>query len=178
MDDKLRQRLKSQLDGLFAFAYTLTRREHFARDLVQETALKALSAKNVPENETAFRVWIFRILRNSWIDEVRRNGHEVALPDDLCSNIDHHAGEHERRLLNLITLKMGFERLSDAHREILALIDVAGLSYEEAAQTLSLPRGTVMSRVARARATLIELTQDATDTGVIRASSRFVNRRS
>ena len=177
MRQQVRDQLKLNLRGLYAYAYTLTRREDLAKDLVQDVAIKVLSAKGIPHNETALRVWMFRIVRNAWIDKVRRNGREEELLSELGIAAIAPAQKPEHDLLNIISLKIGFENLSHNHREVLALVDMAGFSYEEAASTLSLPKGTVMSRVARARAALIEATEARDDSSVIHADARFLNRR-
>ena len=149
------KRIVAHLDGLFGFAFTLTRNVEEAEDLVQDTALRALKARNVPPNDTAYRVWLYRILRNKFIDQTRKSIPEPYDPQVLSEMqaVDAHA---EERQITTLTVHQAFEILSDEHRQILSLIDIAGMSYGEAAQVLGIPDGTVMSRVSRARAKMIE----------------------
>ncbi len=150
------RRLEAYLSRLFGYALSLTNDREQARDLVQDCALKALSAKRVPEDLPAYRAWLFRILRNAFLDRQRcagRLGATIELTDDtpLNGGIWH----SDDRLISAITVRLGLAKLSQSHREILAVVDVIGFSYAEAAAFLSVPVGTVMSRVSRARQALL-----------------------
>ena len=164
MDADKRIRLQSHYKGLYGFALTLAHNEDEARDLVQETALRALGADNVPEDATAFRVWLFRILHNAWRDRLKRHDNRAkASLDDL----DHAVrfGEwltlHEQRI-NVMAVRASLEKLSPDHRQVIALIDVAGLKYAEAGAVLQVPTGTIMSRLARARHALLAAMNELT----------------
>ncbi len=150
-----RARLKSSLDKLYPYAYSLTRNEEDAQDLIQETALKALSAKSTPDNPIAYRVWLFKILRNACIDKSRLKIPVGVEPEDLeeLQMLDFWC-ENEQQL-DRLNLKLCFERLSISQREIISLIDIVGASYAEAAEILNVPNGTIMSRLSRARRALI-----------------------
>ncbi len=156
MHDPRRNRLESYLSRLFGYGFSLTNDREQARDLVQECALKALSAPRVPTDEAAYRAWLFRILRNAFRDRQRRQGRQgqaVEFTDDAAP-----AGEiwlSDDRLISAITVRLGMAKLSQPHREVLAVVDMVGLSYAEAAELLSVPVGTVMSRVSRARQALL-----------------------
>jgi RNA polymerase sigma-70 factor (ECF subfamily) len=154
--DPRRNRLESYLSRLFGYALSLTNDREQAGDLVQECALKALSAKRVPEDEAAYRAWLFRILRNAFLDRRRRAGQHgttVELTDDEVLNGE--IWRSDDRLISAITVRIGITKLSQSHREVLAVIDIVGFSYAEAAEFLSVPVGTVMSRVSRARRALL-----------------------
>jgi RNA polymerase sigma-70 factor (ECF subfamily) len=155
MSDDRDDRLRSHLKSLFGFAFSLTGERDTARDLVQETALKTLSAKNVPEDAAAFRVWLFRILRNAFVDDVRRRKPVCMDPEDL-EQLAPSDDWSEHRQINVVAVQQGFVKLSPEHRQVLALVDVAGMSYAEAAAALDVPVGTIMSRVSRARAALLQ----------------------
>lgn len=149
-------RIEPYLARLYRFAFSLAGTDDEARDLVQSCALKALSARQAPVDEPAFRAWLFRILRNEFIDRYRRARRTAEHFDDMPPEED--AGEYwggDERLINVVGVRAGFARLPQPHREILALIDCAGLSYEEAALALAVPVGTVMSRLSRARRRLL-----------------------
>jgi RNA polymerase sigma-70 factor (ECF subfamily) len=143
------------LPRLFGYAVSLTLDRDAARDLVQDCALKALEARRVPADEPAFRAWLFTIVRNAFLDGRRRldRSPEVEIEDHDDAAF---AGGHDDSLINAISVRVGMTRLSREHREILALIDVAGFSYGEAATVLDVPAGTVMSRVSRARRALLK----------------------
>ena len=143
------------MKGLFGFAVALVRDEDRARDLVQDTVVKVLGARDVPVNDTAFRVWLFRILRNIFLDQARRDRVDYKDPEDLVAD----AGDDgwiEDRQITVLAVRSAFDAISVAHRNVLTLVDVAGMSYAEAAEILDVPQGTIMSRVARARAKLMQ----------------------
>jgi RNA polymerase sigma-70 factor (ECF subfamily) len=142
--------LKSLLPRLTGFARTMLGHGDLARDLVQEAVARALAARRVPGEPAAYRAWMFRIVRNAAIDELRRQRVQVpdeAPPADLWRFDD-------ARIAS-ITVSQGLAALTAEHREIIALIDIAGFSYAEAAEFLDVPAGTVMSRISRARSALL-----------------------
>lgn len=142
--------LNSLLPRLTAFARTLLGHRDLARDLVQEAATRALAARRVPEDPAAYRAWMFRIVRNAAIDELRRQRTQIA---DEAPAVDLWRFDEAR--IAKITIEQGLAAVAPAHREIIALIDIAGFSYAEAAALLRVPVGTVMSRIARARSALV-----------------------
>ncbi len=151
-----RDRLEGYLSRLFGYGLSLTNDHDQAGDLVQECALKALSAARVPTDEAAYRAWLFRILRNAFLDRQRRRrrrGQAVELTDEMAA--DGGIWHGDDRLISAITVRLGLAKLSRAHREILAVIDMVGFSYAEAAELLGVPVGTVMSRISRARQALL-----------------------
>lgn len=157
------------LPALYNFASWLARDTGEAEDLVQETLLKALHGFSGFEPGTNFKAWIFRILRNSYLTS--RTGLQamrtVALEDEL--NDDHDSGplQYPEAIVNRRTPELDLIRMRDAEAlqtsmaklappllEILLLCDVEEMKYREIAIVLAIPIGTVMSRVARARAQL------------------------
>ena len=151
-----RERLEPHLGRLFAYAVALTRDRTDAEDLVQDCAVRVLSAKRIPDEEVPYRAWSFRILRNLFIDRCRAASRQgIAWSDSDDSPETAPAARTEERLVSTLTVRMGMERLSTPHREMLALVDMCGYSYAEAAEILEIPAGTVMSRVSRARRALL-----------------------
>ena len=155
-------RLEAYLDRLFGFAVSLAGDREMARDLVQDCAVKALSARRVPRDEPAYRAWLFRVLRNGFIDGLRRDQRRPETVELGCEEAPALQGTDEaalwrcdQELVSRIAVKLAMDRLNDREREIIALIDVAGLTYGEAAQVLAIPVGTVMSRISRARHALL-----------------------
>ncbi len=155
-------RLENYLSRLYGYAVSLARDPETAKDLVQQCALKSLSAKSVPADESAYRAWLFVILRNAFIDHVRRNRladdlFEPEPPDDPSMEYR----EDDERLINILNVKQVMSRLRPRDREIIGLVDLAGLSYAETARIMNVPTGTVMSRISRARARLLDLVDES-----------------
>lgn len=142
--------LQALLPQLFAFARFMLSDAETARDIVQEASARALAAARVPPDPDAYRAWMFRIVRNAAIDEIRRR----RLPD-----VEYHAPadlwHFDDARIAKITVEQGLTMLGPDHREIISLIDIAGFSYSDVADLLGIPVGTVMSRIARAREALL-----------------------
>jgi RNA polymerase sigma-70 factor (ECF subfamily) len=150
------RRIEPYLSRLYGYALSLTENPQDAMDLVQECAARAIAAGRVPEDDSAYRAWLFRILRNRFIDDRRRSRHAPEALDDPDAGDDATANwQGESALISSITVKMGLKRLPQVQRDIIALVDIAGLSYAEAAALLNIPEGTVMSRLCRARRILL-----------------------
>ncbi|MDO5613104.1 MAG: sigma-70 family RNA polymerase sigma factor [Paracoccus sp. (in: a-proteobacteria)] len=156
MDKDFGEELVRHLPSLRRFGLSLSRRADVADDLVQITVERAISNAARFDRSTRMQPWLFRIMRNAFIDMTRRartagtgiDVHETpeALPHDPGAGI-------EARLM-LETAWAAMETLPDEQREILHLICVDELSYAEAAEVLGIPKGTVMSRLSRARQAL------------------------
>jgi RNA polymerase sigma-70 factor (ECF subfamily) len=142
--------LAALLPQLFAFARVMLGDREAARDIVQEASARALGAARVPPDPAAYRAWMFRVVRNAAIDEIRRRrlpDPELHAPADLWRFDDARIAK--------ITVEQGLTMLGPEHREIISLIDIAGFSYSDVAGLLGIPIGTVMSRIARAREALL-----------------------
>jgi RNA polymerase sigma-70 factor (ECF subfamily) len=142
--------LSALLPRLVAFARTIVGNSEVARDLVQEAAARALSARRVPEDGAAYRAWMFKIVRNAALDEIRR-----IRPEQIGEEPTVDLWRFDNACIAKITVEQGLATLAPVHREIIALIDIAGFSYSEAAGVLGVPIGTVMSRITRARTALL-----------------------
>jgi RNA polymerase sigma-70 factor, ECF subfamily len=147
-------------DSLYNLARWLTLNRQDAEDLVQETYTKALRGFSTFQVGTNFRAWIYRILRNTFLSsrsglratmtvslESQEDGPEVAV---VLQTPETFAIERS----NQRQVQAALEELPIHFREILLLCDVEEMSYREIAEALSVPMGTVMSRVARARKAL------------------------
>lgn len=145
--------LPSLMPRLVAFARTLLGDRETARDLVQEAAARALGAGRVPDEPAAYSAWMFRIVRNAAFDELRhrRVSREVLEAPVPAPN----PWRFDDAWIAKITVEQGLATLPSEHRDIIALIDIAGFSYAEAASLLAVPVGTVMSRLSRARLALL-----------------------
>ncbi|MEM7224782.1 MAG: RNA polymerase sigma factor [Pseudomonadota bacterium] len=154
--DKTHDRLTRHLGRLYGYAISLCQDPEEAKGLVQECALKALAARNPPDDPAAHRAWLFKILRNGFLDRLRRKAVRESAAELIAA--EQVPGEYwaaDERLISVLTVKLELARLPQSHREIIGLIDIAGLSYGEAAEALEVPAGTVMSRISRARAALM-----------------------
>jgi RNA polymerase sigma-70 factor, ECF subfamily len=144
-------------DPLYNFARWLAGDRDEAEDLVQETYAKALRGFASFEQGTNFRAWMFRILRNTFLTS--RTGLKATVPlDDEESPVTpvDRATPESILLGNLdqLVLRDSIAELPIAYREVLLLCDVEEMSYREIAEALTVPIGTVMSRLSRARAAL------------------------
>jgi RNA polymerase sigma factor (sigma-70 family) len=145
------------LDSLYNFASWLAHNQSNAEDLVQETYLKALRAFASFQPGTNFRAWMFRILRNTFLSSRstldRRMTVEIDLEDDLpvlpATSTTPESLLIERSQQDAV--RKAIEQLPVTFREVLLLCDVEDASYREISEILSIPVGTVMSRLARAR---------------------------
>lgn len=144
--------------ALFGYALALARNRDDAADLLQEAALRALSAGNAPTEERALRNWLVRVMRNLWIDRQRASRRRAELGAALDAEVVPTGAEE--MLVAQLSVRAAFLSLSADHRDVLALVDICGFSYGEVAETLDLPRGTVMSRVSRARSALADVLSD------------------
>jgi len=150
------------LDGLYSYALALTRNHAEAEDLVQETYVRAMPAIGRLQVGSNIKGWIFTILRNVWLNQLRkrRNGPqmiEIEVEDVAANSIV----EPSKDSYELYVSKMEAEQvraaiqaLSVDFREIILLREYEDLSYLEIASILNCPVGTVMSRLGRARAKL------------------------
>ncbi len=157
---ELRQEIAALLPRLRRFGRTLAHSREDADDLVQVAIEKALTRTDQWAPGTRLDSWMFRIMQNAWIDELRareRRG-QTFLPEEEGEHVgDRAASSDSGSQLDAILVRKAVARLSDEHRSVVGLVLVEGLSYQEAAETLGVPVGTVTSRLARAREALQEL---------------------
>ena len=149
-------RIQPYLRRLYGYAVSLAHDRHQAEDLVQECALRALTAKNTPHDEQAYRAWLFRILRNLFLDQVRHKKSVVLVAEDNNNATNTEFWQGEERFITILNVRLEMAKLPRAQREIIALIDFVGLSYAETAKVMDVPIGTVMSRISRARRMLLD----------------------
>lgn len=142
--------------SLYRYARALTHDPARAEELVQETYKRALAARRRPETPSVDQVrpWAFTILRRLWQNELRQSRCEP-LEEFGGDGPADTGGESPETLLARKLLRseiiQAIDALPEAFREVLVLREIEGLSYAEIARVLECPRGTVMSRLARAR---------------------------
>ncbi|HXP16500.1 MAG TPA: sigma-70 family RNA polymerase sigma factor [Terriglobales bacterium] len=151
-------------DQLFNFAHWLTQNRSEAEDLVQETYIKALKGFSSFQPGTNFRAWIYRILRNTFLTSRAglKASATVQLDEEDAQEIPASSGTPESIFLDRAQeqmLQSALEELPLRFREILLLCELEEMSYQEISEALSIPMGTVMSRLSRARKALRETLQ-------------------
>jgi len=156
----LKELLLENLDALRRFSFSLTGSAADGDDLAQGT-IELLLKKGVPA-DVPFLPWMFRVCKNHWIDSLRaRSRTRVATADELERHQETQDGEADAiHRIQVSELVRAVEQLDDDQRLVVGLVSVQGFSYREAAETLEVPIGTVMSRLSRARKRLLELTQE------------------
>lgn len=158
-------------DRLYNFACWLTHDRHEAEDLVQETYAKALRGFSSFQAGTNFRAWIYKILRNAFLNS--RSGLKAASVP-LDAEGDENSLPPMRETPESILLQradwqlvqQALEQLPVGFREVLLLCEVEEMSYAEIAATLAVPIGTVMSRLSRARRELRRAAQQMQESGM------------
>lgn len=150
----MRDELTRLAPALRRFAYSLTGAAHDADDLLQNT-LERLLSRGVPD-DVELAKWAFRVCRNIWIDEYRarkvRQRNVYPLEETEEPAVDGTQAIYDEITLREVDAAM--DKLPDDQRSIMALVALQGMSYKEVAETLGIPAGTVMSRLARARVAL------------------------
>lgn len=155
----LHTNIAALLPRLRRFARTVTWNREDADDLVQVAVERAMLRSEQWEVGTRLDSWLFRILKNAWIDEVRvrTRRSELFLPEEAGEHVgDGFAEAHQQRM----AVQKAISLLSEEHRMVIGLVLVDGMPYKEAAEVLELPIGTLTSRLARARAALQDLLSD------------------
>ena len=164
--------LPTLLPRLWRFGLVLARDPAVAEDLVQATCVRALERSSQFAIGTRLDRWLFTILRSIWINQLRaqriRTGHGLVDADKVL--VTDGEQEIETNILAGQVLKHALE-LPEAQREALLLVCVEGLTYQEAADVLNVPIGTVMSRLAAARLKLSALQMPSAENGDQEVSS-------
>lgn len=152
-EPKVQDQILALIPRLRRFGYALTGSREDADDLTQIALEKALSRIDQWRPGTRLDSWLFRIAHNAWIDEVRaRKRRGVPVDIDATSHLRGDDGRDVTNArLDLAEVRAVIASLPEDQRAVLALVAIDGLSYQEAANALEIPIGTVMSRLARAR---------------------------
>jgi RNA polymerase sigma factor (sigma-70 family) len=151
------QKLEAEIPRLRRYARALTRDEVAADDLVQDCLARGLAKQHLFQGGTDLRAWLFTILHNQHVNRVRRavrEGAAVAIGDDEPSLA---CAPEQGLRLELRDLDRGLARLPEEQRVVILLIGLEGMSYEEAAEIVGVPVGTVRSRLSRGRELLRRL---------------------
>jgi len=151
------------LPELNAYARSISSHSDTAEDLVQDAIERSLRADGRPAKLQDLRPWMFRVIRNLYLDELRRHRvrREYQTREKRLSDEHGSSGDVSRDVL----IRLAFEKLPSDKREILFLVDIIGMTYAEAAEVIEVAHGTVMSRVSRARRALREIVGETGDAG-------------
>jgi RNA polymerase sigma factor (sigma-70 family) len=158
--DDFRRDIAQLLPRLRRFARTVARHREDADDLVQLALERALLRWQQWETGTRLDSWLFRIMKNAWIDEVRSRVRRDALflPEDAGELVGHAPTETQQQAIDV---ERAMSKLNDDQRLAVGLVLVEGIPYKEAAEVLGIPIGTLTSRLARARESLQASLRDA-----------------
>jgi len=158
--ENIQARIIELLPRLRRFARNLTRNPHDADDVVQIAIERALTRLDQWHRDARLDSWLFRIVRNAWIDEVRSRARRDALfaPEEAGEAVGVAAMDREA---DRLSVEAAMARLPEEQRAAVSLVLVEGLPYKEAALVLDVPIGTLTSRLARGREALQVMLQRA-----------------
>jgi len=151
--------LTQTLPRLRRFAHALSREPADADDLTQMTIERALRSRGQWREGTRLDSWLYKIMRNLWIDTVRSRGRKAKFeaPPEAAETIGHDPRDGIEAAIDLRRVMAAMELLPDEQREVVALILIEGFGYRETAEMLGLPIGTVSSRLVRGRNALLAM---------------------
>lgn len=152
-DQELRDGLCSMLPRLRRFARALAQHPADADDLVQVALERALARSGQWRPEQGLEGWVFGIVRNAWLDELRsrQRGQRLFAPEAHGERVGHSPFEGQETSMSV---QSAMARLPEEQRLAVALVLIEGLSYKEAAVAMEVPIGTLTSRLARGREAL------------------------
>ncbi|KPJ94635.1 MAG: hypothetical protein AMJ55_06065 [Gammaproteobacteria bacterium SG8_15] len=182
------QRIEEMMNSLYAMANRLTKNSADAEDLVADAVVKAWTAIDTLEDNNRFRPWMFRILHNCFISDYRKKSVRPAE-----SSYDENPGDEEEQVVSYLLqqpndflcwwaeperefvnnllgddIMAAVDELPEAFRVTVLLVNLEGFSYDEAAEILGVPPGTVRSRMKRGRTLLQKaLWEQARDAGLV-----------
>ena len=159
--------ITQQIPRLRRYARALAGERSAADDLVQDTLERALNKFHLWRRGSDLRAWLFTIMHNVFINQVRRRRvvPDVPLNDEIME-LPAHSAQADR--LEIRDLDAALARLPDEQREVLLLVALEQLSYEETAKALGIPIGTVMLRLSRARARLRGIMEGAPEVATLK----------
>ena len=151
------------LPRLRRFAASLSHDRADGDDLCQAALEKGLRARDQWQPGTRLDSWMYRIMRNLWIDEgrARQRAARTFAPEEAGADVGYAGDKAVEQAMTLSDVDRAMQALPPEQREAIALVLVEGLSYMEAAAILNIPMGTLTSRLVRGRGALIELLGEA-----------------
>jgi RNA polymerase sigma-70 factor (ECF subfamily) len=154
------RRVEAETPRLRRYARALTRNSTAADDLVQDSIERGLAKRHLWRPETNLRAWLFTIMHNQYVNQVRRSVREsIAISaSDSEPSMTQEASQGKR--LELHDLDRALARLPDEQRAVILLVGLEGMGYQAVAEVVGIPIGTVRSRLSRGRAELRQLMDD------------------
>src|ERR1700691_4542887 len=151
--ESIQEQIVALLPRLRRFTRNLVRNPHDADDVVQIAVERALQRVDQWRSDARLDSWLFKIVRNAWIDEVRSRSRrsKIFLPEEAGADVGVSVMEGE---IDKLSVEAAFGRLPEDQRMAVSLVLVEGLPYKEAAEVLDIPIGTLTSRLARGREAL------------------------
>jgi RNA polymerase sigma-70 factor, ECF subfamily len=151
--ENVHEQIAALLPRLRRFARNLTRNRDDADDVVQIALERALSRLDQWRRDARLDGWMFKIVRNVWIDELRSRGRrsQIFAAPELGESVGEALMEREA---DLLSVQAAMARLPEEQRTAVSLVLIEGLPYKEAADVLEIPIGTLTSRLARGREAL------------------------
>lgn len=170
----------ANLGSMRRYARTLTRDETAAEDLVHEALIRAYEKRLTFRLGGNLRSWMLSILHNTFIDGQRRQKAEEKRVSETAELAESWLPASQENAMRLQQIKQAFLGLPDEQRSVLHLVAIEGMKYQEAADALGIPIGTLMSRLGRARAALRSFEESGTGgaTDAPRSSAGCTDRRS
>jgi RNA polymerase sigma-70 factor (ECF subfamily) len=149
--------IEEQIPRLRRYARALTHNRDRADDLVQDTLARALVKEDLWQPGTDLRAWLFTIMHNQNVNNVRRDSRESTVVDIEQVSATLAAPTDASACREMIELESALARLPSPQRQVILLVGLEGMSYEESAGILGIPIGTVRSRLSRGRDDLRKL---------------------
>jgi RNA polymerase sigma-70 factor (ECF subfamily) len=171
---KFRFDVLGQLPGLRRYARSLTRSDIDAEDLVHDALVRAYEKRASFRARHNLRVWLVSIMHNVFVDGTRARRAEaqrLARMSELVGQQLSPAQDHHMRLCQI---RQAFIELPEEQRAALHLVAIEGLTYADAAAALGIPVGTLMSRIARARAALRAIDDSDLETSIATRKGRYL----
>jgi RNA polymerase sigma-70 factor, ECF subfamily len=153
----IQQKIAAEIPGLRRYARALVRDVIGADDLVQESLTRALSKLHLWREGTNLRAWLFTILHNQYVNQIRRSVRDGATVqfDETVPRLSQQASQEKH--LELRDLDRALGQLPEEQRVVILLVGLEGLPYAEVGAALGIPVGTVRSRLSRGRDTLRDM---------------------
>jgi len=154
---QIHRSIEAEIPRLRRYARTLARDVAAADDLVQDCLARALGKLHLWQEATDLRAWLFTILHNQYVNRVRRAVREgvavrLSETEPMLTR-----GPHQDKRLELRDLERAIAKLPEEQRSVILLIGLEGMRYDEVAELLDVPVGTIRSRLSRGRETLRRL---------------------
>jgi len=144
-------RIEQEIPKLRRYARALTRDANSADDLVQDALARALSKAHLWQEGTNLRAWLFTILHNEHVNQVRKRVREGTVIEISDFETGLHARPSQLGSVELKELERALQRLPEEQRQVILLIGLEGMAYEEVATIMDVPVGTIRSRLSRGR---------------------------